>query len=335
MIIAIHHREFSFSERWIEFCKKNNIEYKLVNAFDSDIINQLNGCYAFIWHYHHAEFKDVMVAKKILFSLEHSGVKVFPNFNTNWHFDDKVAQKYLLESVNAPLIPSFVFYDKENALKWAESTEFPKVFKLKGGAGSSNVKLVKDFNHCKKLINKSFGNGFKQFDSLTNLKDEFKRFKENKISFKNLLGNFYKMITSTHFSKNMPKEKGYIYFQEFIPNNDSDIRVIVIANKAFALKRLVRKGDFRASGSGEILYDKNEIDERCLKIAFETNKSIKAQSIAYDFVFDNNNEPLIIEISYGFSVTPYNECQGYWDSELNWYEEKFNPQVWMLKEIIK
>src|SRR5690625_3021554 len=66
--------------------------------------------------------KDVMAARKILFALEHAGVQVFPDFRTAWHFDDKVAQKYLLEAIGAPLVPSYVFYDKEQALTWVRAT---------------------------------------------------------------------------------------------------------------------------------------------------------------------------------------------------------------------
>lgn len=95
MKIAIYHRVGSFSDRWIEYCQKNDIDYKLVNAFDNDIIQQVKDCDAFMWHHHHGQFKDVLTAKRILFALEQAGVKVFPNFNTGWHFDDKVAQKYL------------------------------------------------------------------------------------------------------------------------------------------------------------------------------------------------------------------------------------------------
>ena len=28
LLIAIHHQKGSFSERWIEFCKKKNLKYK-------------------------------------------------------------------------------------------------------------------------------------------------------------------------------------------------------------------------------------------------------------------------------------------------------------------
>ena len=32
MKIAIHHRQGSFSDRWIEYCKENGINFKIVNA---------------------------------------------------------------------------------------------------------------------------------------------------------------------------------------------------------------------------------------------------------------------------------------------------------------
>lgn len=335
MKLAIHHRPNSFSDRWIAYCEENNISFKLVNCYKNDIIQQVNECDVLLWHHHHGDFKDVITAKKILYALEHAGIKVFPDFKTSWHFDDKVAQKYLLEAIAAPLVPSFVFYDKQEALDWAEKTSYPKVSKLKGGAGSANVKLIRSKSQCFKLIHKAFGKGFKQFDSREHVKEVYSKYKSKKASFKNLLGSIYRMVVSTEFAQQMPREKGYVYFQEFIPNNDSDIRIIIIGNKAFAVKRMVRKGDFRASGSGRIIYEKNQIDERCVQIAFETNNKINAQSIAYDFVFDEKNQPLIVEISYGFSVIAYDQCEGYWDNELNWFEGKFNPQEWMIEEVLR
>jgi len=330
MKVAIHHREGSFSDRWIEYCQKNMIEYKIVNAYDNDIICQIKGCNIFIWHHHHANYKDTTTAKRILFSLEQAGIKVFPNFNTGWHFDDKVAQKYLLEAINAPLVPSYVFYDKNEALKWAKNTSYPKVFKLKGGAGASNVKLVKNFNQAVSFINKSFGKGYKQYDGVEALKEKIRKFKDNKESFKGVIKAAIRIFVPTNFSNNQPPEKGYIYFQDFIPNNYSDIRVIVIGDKAFAIKRLVRENDFRASGSGNIIFDNNEINLDCIKIAFKINSTIKSQCIAFDFVLDTNGQPLIVEMSYGFSMKAYDQCPGYWDKDLNWYKEDFNPQNWII-----
>jgi len=113
MKIAIHHSEGHFSTRWMEYCLKNEIDYKIVNAYSSNIIAQIIDCDIFMWHHDGYYHQDILAAKNILFALEHAGKKVFPDFNTGWHFDDKVAQKYLLEAIGAPLIPSYVFYDKK------------------------------------------------------------------------------------------------------------------------------------------------------------------------------------------------------------------------------
>jgi len=287
--IAIHKGEGGFSLRWIEYCKKNNIQYKVVNCYDSDVIEQLKDCDALMWHFYHNIFKDMLVARKILFALEHAGVKVFPDFHTAWHFDDKVAQKYLLEAIDAPLVPSYVFYDKKEALDWAKSTTYPKVWKLKGGAGAANVKLVQNKKEATKLINTAFGKGFSQFNKLGNLKERYRKYKSGKDSLLGVAKGFGRLVIPTEFAKLQSRERGYVYFQEFVPNNNFDIRIIVIGHKAFAIKRMTRENDFRASGSGKIIFDKNQIDERCVQISFDVNNKLNCQSVAYDFVFDKSN----------------------------------------------
>jgi glutathione synthase/RimK-type ligase-like ATP-grasp enzyme len=337
MKIAIHDskEKHFFSDRWIEYCSRNNIPFKVVNAYDNDIINQLNDCDIFMWHHSNYDYRDALFAKQLIYSLETIGIKVFPDFYTTWHFDDKVGQKYLLEAIDAPLVPSYVFYNKKDARKWIESTSFPKVFKLRGGSGSSNVQLVENKHKAKKLIKKAFGKGFSQFDKFNHLKFRYKNFKSGKESFVGVLKGIVRLFIGNKYSNMVPREKGYVYFQDFIPNNKFDIRVIVVGEKAFALKRLVRKNDFRASGSGNIVYNKSEIDERCIQISFNVNEKLKCQSIAFDYVFDENNNPLIVEISYGFDVKAYDPCPGYWDSSLKWNEEKFNPQEWMIENILE
>lgn len=76
---------------------------------------------------------------------------------------------------------------------------------------------------------------------------------------------------------------------------------------------MTRNNDFKASGSGNLVFDKNQIDERCVQISFNVNNKLNCQSVAYDFVFDKNNNPLIVEISYGFAMEAYDACLGYWN----------------------
>ena len=334
-MIAIHHSS-GFAERWIAYCKKNNIPYKLVNAYDSDIVSQLKDCDAFMWHHSHQNYKDVLFAKQLLYSLQMAGKKVFPDFNTVWHFDDKVGQKYLLEAVGAPLVPSYVFYTKQDALKWIGTTDFPKVFKLRGGAGSTNVKLVRTRKEAVHITKKAFKSGFKYHDPKVYFADALLKYKNKKISFFDLLKSLVRFFIPPVYARMGHNEKGYTYFQDFMPNNNFDIRIVVVGDKAFALKRMTRKGDFRASGSGSIIYRKEDIDESCVKIAFEVNKKLKAQSIAYDFVFDKENKPLIVEISFGYSAPAYDHCEGYWTEDMHWHAgENFDFCGWMVENLIQ
>ena len=59
------------------------------------------------------------------------------------------------------------------------------------------------------------------------------------------------------------------------------------------------------------------------------------QSFAFDFVEDEDSNPLIVEISYGFGTSGIDNAPGYWDSSLQWHEGKFNPQGWMVEELVK
>ena len=333
MKIGIHSSKNSFSDRWISYCEEQGIAYKIVDCYQNDIISQLSDCDALMWHFHHASPKDVLFAKQLLYSVKASGKHVFPDFETVWHFDDKVGQKYLLEAIGAPLVPSYVFYTKKEALKWTEQTTFPKVFKLRGGAGSSNVRLVHTKQKAKSLIFQAFGEGFKH-DSLVSLSDVWKRYKKGKASILDVVKSIIRQFQSTPFAKVNGKERGYIYFQDFIPNNNFDIRIIVIDKKAFAIKRLVREHDFRASGSGNIVYEKEHFDNEAVLIAFSTAEILNSQCVAFDFVY-SNNKPLIIEISYGFNVPVYDPCLGYWDNLMCWYEGAFNPYGWMVDLIVK
>lgn len=66
-----------------------------------------------MWHFSHIDYRDMLFAKQLLYSIQLMGKKVFPDFNTVWHFDDKVGQKYMFEAIGVPFIPTYVFMIKK------------------------------------------------------------------------------------------------------------------------------------------------------------------------------------------------------------------------------
>ena len=299
MKLAIHNKKSGFHPFWIEYCEAQKIPYKLVDCYQNDIIKQLEDCDALMWHHAQTNIKDVLFAKQLLFSLQQAGKVVFPDFNTAWHFDDKVGQKYLLEALNVPLVDTFVFYDKQSAMEWVSETSFPKVFKLRGGAGASNVSLAKTRTQAKRLVRQAFENGFSQYPKISNLKERIRKYRKGIGSLDDVGKGIIRLAYPPQFAKVIGNDVGYIYFQEFIPDNDSDIRVIVIGDKAFAIKRMIRDDDFRASGSGHVLYEKELFSDEIIALSFQINEKIKSQSLAIDYVFDEGG-PKVVEISYGF-----------------------------------
>lgn len=332
-MIAIHPRSGSFSDCWIQYCEKNNVAYKIVNAYSTDIMTQVKGCDAFMWHHHHEDYRDVLFAKQLIYSLESMGIRCFPNSHTTWHFDDKVGQKYLLESIGAPLVPSYVFYTKQDAIKWVSGTTFPKVFKLRGGAGASNVQLIRTSKDARKLVDKAFRIGFSAHKRGVYLQERYRKWRNGQTSFVEVLKGIGRLFVVPTYVKMCGKEKGYVYFQDFIPNNQFDLRVVVIGGeRAMGEKRYCREGDFRASGSGRFEYPK--IDDQVLQIAFDVANRLQLQSVAFDFVYFEG-QPLIVEISYGFGTHGIRHCGGYYTRDMQWHkDDKLDFCGWMVADMI-
>lgn len=334
MKIAIHSSTVSFSDKWITYCQERSIPYKTVNCYDTDIISQLDDCDALMWHHYHKSEKDTLFAKQLLFSLEMSGKIVFPDFRTGWHFDDKLGQKYLLEAIDAPLVPSVAFYSKQEAFQWAKNATFPKVFKLRRGSSSGNVRMIKSADVAKRYINRAFGRGFGQHDAWGDISDRWRLYKTGKVKLKKVFDGFARLVFPIPYARILGKDRGYIYFQDFIPDNTHDIRINYVFNKCFGSRRGVRPGDFRASGS-MIVVDKDmaNIPLKAIQIAFDVANKLKLQTAAFDFVL-KDGEPLIVELSYGFGYPSYQFEVGYWDDSLEYHPGSFNPFGWIVDGVV-
>lgn len=337
--IAIVARQFSFSKRWIEYCEEKSIPYKIVNCYESDIMSQLASVDALLWHWNHALPQDVLIARNVIYAAESMGLRVFPDTATCWSFDDKLAQKYLLESVGAPLVPAYVFFDSPSATNWIDQTSFPKVFKLRKGAGSKNVRLVRDAREARALVKQAFGEGFKPMGKFVRDMVEVQKRRSwvERLALIRKIKRVPTVLLKVHrINKQMGRECGYVYFQDFIPDNKFDTRITVIAGRyAFGFTRNVRENDFRASGSGSIDYNLDRINLNCVSIAFKVAKKLGAQSIAFDFVADAAGKPWITEISYCYLDTAVYRCAGHWDQQLRWHQGHLWPQDLILDDILQ
>lgn len=334
MKIAIHQKKGSYSDEWIKYCTSKKIPLKVVNCYDTNIITDISDCDILMWHHYHSDPKDVLFAKQLLHSVESMGKIVYPDFYSSWHFDDKLGQKYLMEAAKLPLIPTYAFYSKKEALKWASQFKFPAVFKLRGGAGGRNVRLIKSRAEANKVISKAFSKGIRQYDGIGGLKDKIRRYRLGLSPFKEVLKAAAHLVYPIQLEKSKGREKGYAYFQEYVAGFDYDIRVQLVGDRSWAMIRKAREGDFRASGSGQIDFEMLNVPISAIKFSVDVARKLKMQSLALD-LFPHDDSYLITEISYAFGIDEEELEVGYWDGDLNWHPGHINPFGWMIEDVIK
>jgi glutathione synthase/RimK-type ligase-like ATP-grasp enzyme len=318
-------RDLEFLRDYERILDHNGIAHVRLNAHQPDFWDRIRTLDLFIMRWINYD-SHALIAHDLLPVIEGQfGIPCFPNQATCWHYDDKIRQYLLMRQSGFPMTESYVFYDREAALAWMETTALPTVFKLRNGAGSNNVILVRSRNQGRRLIRRMFGRGITQnrFLDFGNVRfQHFNLYRE----LHHLVGNLYRWKQGVDVAPQWKIQKNYALFQKYLPGNAFDTRVTVIGERAFAFRRMTRKGDFRASGSGMIDYDLGAIDPRCVEIAHRVSATMGFQSMAYDFLLNENGEPEFCEISYDYLSSAIQRCSGFWDRELRWHDEHCWPE---------
>lgn len=344
MRVAIHRdsKEIDHSTSWVNpwenYCKESNVDYEIIDLFRCDAINRLKEFDVLLWHMGQYSLAEMLEARSILYSAKKIGLKVFPDFNDAWHFDDKVAEMYILQSIGAPIPDSKVYYHMDSIktdLK-AGLIEFPIVGKLRTGSGSHNVKLLKSEHALKHYASKMLSRGYNPAPSIIYKTTSNIRSSHTKQQFFNKLKRAPEFFRSLSAARHLPREKDYVYLQQFIPNEGYDLKVVVVGDKCAFLVRPVRSHDFRASGGGEVFFDQKYFNKQVIESAFRVSDALGIQCMGYDYVVNKETgEGVIVEMSYGFSHEAIMASGGYYDRELQWHGEPFNAPRELLKNILE
>ena len=282
---------------WIRLLKEAGHQVREVNVDRPDILQQLEGCQGFMWRHGHYPGRR-LIAKRLLPVLEKElGLVIYPDQNTCWHYDDKIAQAYLFAALNIPAPMTWVFFDESLAIEFAEQARYPLVMKLFSGAGSSNVMLLHSARQARVWTERLFHRGVRQ---LAGPKATLAGRVQSKAR---------EWLRGVDIYSQWEVHRGYAMFQEFLTDNQFDTRVTVIGDRAFGFRRFNRSGDFRASGSGIIDHNPDGIAPEFIRLAFDTARKLKAQSCAIDGLW-RGKEAVVGEVSYTYASRLISECPG-------------------------
>lgn len=317
-----------------EILKFNGIEYELLNIRDNDFWNQLKKIDVLMYKWISSD--DQHLLSNILCPvLESLNIDYFPNNETSWHYDDKVKQYFLMLNHNMDPVPSHIYFHKNNALEFVKTTPYPVVLKLKKGASSSNVMLIKNKNQAIRYVKKAFSRKGINPTYFGSIKQVYKIHDSNLFKTSVFFLKKFKRWFENKDLAYWERQKNYILFQKYLPGNSYDTRVTTVGNRVTAFRRFVRKNDFRASGGEEWDINPDKIDKKLLRKALDYSKKMGFQSMAYDFIYDEHGEGKVVEISclYGQPGFP-DFMNGYWDENLNWIEGRFWPQHLELMDVL-
>ncbi|AEF85060.1 conserved hypothetical protein [Treponema primitia ZAS-2] len=342
--IAIHQNKKIFdhstlwTEAWISYCDKTKLNYEIVDCYEAHIIEKLKNYDCLLWHINNYSHTDMQMSRNILYTANHLNIKIFPGYNDVWHFDDKIAETYLLQSADVPTPESYMFYSLESVKQWLtdEVRQLPIIAKLRNGSGAHNVKLLRSKRQIMNYSKQMFGHGYSPHPSIFGkAKANYDSSKKNWNLMKSRIKRTPEFLKTFKHASRFPRERGYVYFQEFIPNYGYDLKIIVVGNKLGFIGRRVRKNDFRASGGGDIFFDKLLITEDIINSAFEASDKLGFQCMGYDYVVNSDTgKGLIVEMSYAFSHNTLLQSKGYFDRNGNWYDEPLNAPEEILKNIL-
>jgi glutathione synthase/RimK-type ligase-like ATP-grasp enzyme len=174
-----------------------------------------------------------------------------------------------------PWMPkTYHIINEDDAIELAETLEYPIISKAVDGSSSKTVRILNTLAEAEREVTKVFNGG---------------------------IPSVYDRM-----------QQDYVYWQEIVPDNDCDYRVVVIGGYVYGLVRNNKKDTIFASGSGDNypITMKNSRERAAMARGVEIANAINTQWMAFDFVFDGDN-PLVLEMSSAWTMKAYDKCPMY------------------------
>ena len=149
---------------------------------------------------------------KYHFLENYLGKACYPSAEQTLLYDNKCLEAYISDACDLPFAKTHISHSHEDALALVEGLRYPLVSKVNHSSGSMGVELVRTPQKARRIVRKAFSRNGRSI--------------------------YVPWL----------RQKNYVYFQEFIPNDGYDIRVIVVGNRAFGYYRKVLGGDFGRRG---------------------------------------------------------------------------------------
>jgi glutathione synthase/RimK-type ligase-like ATP-grasp enzyme len=250
--------------KYERFLRNNQFPYEYFDIHRSDWLEAAKPFDVIIWGFEGVA-PEIDEHKRKIYTLEHiCGKNCFPSFETSMWYEDKIYQYEWLKLNNFPIVETFVSHSYSETIERIKQSTYPMVSKVHVGAASLGVELVNSARQAQAIARQVF----------------------SPLGRKTYWPYF--------------RQKGYVYLQNFLPNQGYDLRVIAVGNRAFGYYRDVPKAEFRASGMG--LVRKAALPEDAVKLAMRLIRELNLVIASVDMLRDLDGKLYIIEVQPNITV---------------------------------
>ncbi len=250
--------------RYERFLRNNQIPFEYYDIHRSDWLAISKQFDVILWATTGIS-PDVDEHKRKTYTLEkYCGIDCLPSFDTLMWNEDKIFQYEWLRIFNFPVVDTFISHSFTETMERIKQSEYPLVSKTPIGAGSLGVELIKNEKQAARVSRQAFS----------------------------AVGR------TTYWP--IYRQKDFVYYQKFQPNEGYDLRVIAVGDRAFGYYRDVPKDEFRASGMG--LVRKGALPEDAVHLAMQLIKQLDLIIASVDMLRDLTGKLHIIEVSANITV---------------------------------
>ncbi len=287
---------------WIEACEKfrDRIDYRIVDLTSSDWLTRiLSQPFDYILTKpggFNSHFKQLYDERLHILVIE-LGFNCYPSLKEVLIYENKRYLSFFLQANNIPHPYTVVFYNKNEAINFCHTSNYPLVAKLNIGASGHGVSILANKNEAEKYIHRIFTKGI---SSKTG-----PRFKKGNLVIRvyQKFLNFNELVERIRMYKSIINnpQKNFCLFQEFIEHS-YEWRVVRIGNSFYAHKKIVSNG--KASGALKKVYLNPPLS--LLDFTKEITDKYNFFSMALDIFEKNDGTYLVNEMQCIFGQSdPY------------------------------
>ncbi|MCF7974313.1 MAG: hypothetical protein K9N55_10900 [Phycisphaerae bacterium] len=149
-------------EHYIEACRDLGVPYKVLDISGPNWMDVIDHslCDAFLV----SPFGDMrawrqLYDERLRLVTQEFGKTLFPSYDELWVCENKRRLQFWLEAKRISHQRSWVYYDRQDAVAFADATPLPVVCQVDCGAGNTDVQIFRERGKLIRWVNRSLKNG--------------------------------------------------------------------------------------------------------------------------------------------------------------------------------